>query len=75
MSAYMLDKIDIDRLIATLIVGPLDAQEWEELIPNAHTFANELGEILLKENLSSIHYRYPDTMTGGIVPVHAIRIG
>jgi len=73
MSAFMLDKAHIDALVATALHGPLEiflpSKRWytldfgldyRRLIPEDDS-ANTLGELLLKENLSSILYRYPDT--------------
>lgn len=61
MSAYMMDKEDIQQIIAVALHGPSDAQNWTPTIqPNQ---ADDLGDMLVLENLSSIHYRYPDTVT------------
>lgn len=71
MSAFMVSKEHIDALVETALFGPTGLQcgTWfvpyfgkpsKKLYPEN---ASELGEMLVKENLSSIHFRYPDTVT------------
>jgi hypothetical protein len=75
----MVSKEHIDRLIATALHGPTDnatpsgygQHRWSAPRFGAdHTELREgdgsaslLGDMLVRENLSSIHYRYPDTIT------------
>lgn len=73
MSAFMLDKAHIDALVATALHGPQEisfpSNRWYTLefgldyrqLKSEDDSANILGELLVKENLSSILYRYPDT--------------
>jgi hypothetical protein len=79
MSAYMVSKEHIDAIVATAVHGPSDngkpggygqrrwyplhIEEDGEQFPVTVETASRLGEMLVKENLSSIHYRYPDTIT------------
>jgi hypothetical protein len=74
MSAYMLDKAHIDALVATALDGPTDipvqSGQWNCYTPRFgedcrklqynDNSADVLGELLVKENLSSILSRYPD---------------
>jgi len=78
MSAYMVSKEHIDAIVYAAYEGPKDngrpsgygRQTWYR--PgfkgnngeNQVDFHNldELGKLLVKENLSSIHARYPDTI-------------
>lgn len=78
MSAFMVSKEHIDALVATALHGPRDNSKpggygqgrWfapyfgDEPTAQQLTIQNasELGDMLVKENLSSIHYRYPDTI-------------
>lgn len=79
MSAFMVSKEHIDRLVATALHGPTDnakpggygQRRWHPIsvtndfqrfeVIDTET-ASRLGEMLVKENLSSIHSRYPDTI-------------
>jgi len=77
MSAFMVSKTHIDSLIATAVYGPTDngkpggygQQRWYGIYfsnPSRkldYESASMAGEMLVKENLSSIHSRYPDTLT------------
>lgn len=77
MSAYMVSKEHIDALVATAVYGPTDnarpagygQTRWYAIYfdnPSRrldYESASIAGEILVKENLSSIHTRYPDTLT------------
>ena len=68
MSAWMVSKAHIDALVRVALEGPKDGDKrcWtrpyfrNELLKN--DLANELGHSLAKENLLSIHARYPDTI-------------
>lgn len=73
MSAFMVSKRHIDLLVRTAYWGPRDERDirpdhaWYR--PPFKGFSNwqleqcnDLGELLVKENLSSIHARYPDTI-------------
>ena len=76
MSAFMVSKIHIDLLIRVALDGPRDnhkpggygQRRWyaPRLTYNEgelrYERANAAGEMLIKENLSSIHARYPDTI-------------
>lgn len=74
MSAYMLDKTHIDLIVHLALYGPSGAPvnpgaswyrphfgnpakrvEYENL--------NEVGQLLVTENLRSIQFRYPDTVS------------
>lgn len=75
MSAYMVSKQHINALVHAACFGPRDLQNvpfhartWYR--PSYKGFqqwgfdlVNDIGEMLTKENLSSIHARYPDTET------------
>ena len=74
MSAYMVSKQHIDRLIETAINGPADRLEyirsgqWRVYYAPGHEYvnysnANAIGAMLVQENLRSIQYRYPDTIS------------
>jgi hypothetical protein len=58
MSAWIVSKPHIDCLVQSGI-------EREMIRPNE---ADEFGRMLWAENLASIHYRYPDTVEGGMHP-------
>jgi hypothetical protein len=73
MSAFMVSKEHIDAIIAVIAEGPAlsetTVQEWKssiqyaKILPtNSENPLNDLGSLLVRENLSSIHYRYPDTV-------------
>lgn len=76
MSAFMVSKAHIDAIVATAIEGPSDGVKgggygqanWYSIYfdnPSRkldYESAHVLGEMLVKENLSSIHSRYPDTI-------------
>lgn len=70
MSAFMVGKIHIDLLVDCAFKGPRDHRGpqgyplyrpyWKgRLLTDISE--NDLGDAFIKENLSSIHYRYPDT--------------
>jgi len=59
MSAFMVSKGHIDRLVALAIYGPSDGGVWWGKDDNV---ADTLGAMLTAENLRSIHARYPDTI-------------
>jgi hypothetical protein len=67
MSAFMVSKEHIDLLVHLALWGPSSIEvpfgQWRPYNPLELDKANELGELLVKENLSSIHCRYPDTIT------------
>lgn len=68
MSCFMVGKKDIDVIVQAAFRGPLGvSQRWNPPNFKGYTLKfdqlNELGETLVKENLSSVHYRYPDTET------------
>ena len=69
MSAWMVSKAHIDALIRVALEGPKDGDKRQWMRPYfqhqelSYRQANDLGECLTKENLSSIHSRYPDTVT------------
>jgi len=77
MSAYMVSKEHIDAIVATALYGPADnarpggygQTRWygvsfgDQPQKLNDSNAGELGDMLVRENLSSIHYRYPDTVT------------
>lgn len=78
MSAFMVSREHIDAMVATAIDGPIDGPgigRWHDMvrwnlrqipgmIPEDYSESEHLlGEMLVKENLSSIHARYPDTIT------------
>jgi len=60
MSAYMVSRKHIDLLVAVAVAGPTGCRDW---YPPSHKSKDDIGEMLVKENLSSIHHRYPDTIT------------
>ena|SRR6185437_1429461 len=71
MSAYMVTKIHIDRLLATVAHDPTDAnrkcgRDWLRSYfynePHHNNNLDSIGQMLAAENLTSIHYRYPDTV-------------
>lgn len=51
MSAWIVDRVHIDALVQALAEG--------EIVTDVHP--DEIGRILWRENVKSIHYRYPDT--------------
>lgn len=65
----MLSKEHIDLLVAVIIQGPRGVRPGIYHAPyfnhetTNQSHANAIGEMLVKENLSSIHARYPDTIT------------
>ncbi len=69
MSAFMVSKEHIDLLVALAIDGPrgVAPNVWGAPFFNDNRASREsadaMGELLVKENLSSIHGRYPDTVT------------
>jgi hypothetical protein len=74
MSAFMVSKEHIDAIMAVIGHGPSDKaptylewkdrMEWANILPKFDTAQaiNDLGDLLIRENLSSIHARYPDTI-------------
>ena len=66
MSAFMVSKQHIDAIVATAFWGPEGSRDQWSAYYNGEGFGydrlNQLGEMLVKENLSSIHARYPDTL-------------
>lgn len=63
MSAFMVSKSHIDAIVATALHGPTGVYRSEWGCNPPFPDANAVGEMLVKENLSSIHARYPDTLT------------
>ena len=74
MSAYMVSKEHIDAILCVVVEGPAQSgkttHEWQVIIAYTDLFPkgtgdplNALGDLLVRENLSSIHSRYPDTVT------------
>jgi hypothetical protein len=74
MSAFMVSKPVIDALVCVVDEGPerleRTVQEWKDSIhysgilpEDFKTPLDDLGDMLVRENLSSIHYRYPDTIS------------
>jgi hypothetical protein len=71
MSAFMVCKSHIDQLVNVAYYGPkkvpIQSDHWyrpyfrDRELNNDQL--NDLGEMFVKENLSSIHSRYPDTLT------------
>ena len=69
MSAFIVSKAHIDALVAVALFGPTGcrAANWrgpcfgDPARQATYCIASEIGEMLVKENLSSIHSRYPDT--------------
>ena len=74
MSAFMVSKEHIDALIAIIARGPKgynphrwgDFMMWSRIADLSSVTIdeqlNELGDLLVRENLSSILHRYPDTI-------------
>lgn len=73
MSAFMVDKIHIDLLVKTAIEGPKESNprrpsSWHTVYYGNPTrradylAADMLGDMLIMENLASIHARYVDTI-------------
>jgi hypothetical protein len=58
MSAWIVSKTHIDALVQAGIE--------DELVRPAE--ADEFGRLLWRENLASIHFRYPDTVESGSYP-------
>lgn len=76
MSAFMVSKKHIDLLVRTAYAGPTTngkqggygQQPWYRPYFKGESQwqveqCDAIGEMLIKENLSSIHARYPDTIT------------
>jgi len=69
MSAFMVSKSHINALVAVAYYGPAGAHSRYWYAPYFHDHKlqredlDELGDMLVKENLSSIHARYPDTIS------------
>lgn len=71
MSAFMQDKAHIDALVALAVRGPSGVEvnpgtAWYGPYFDGkradHAEADAIGTMLVRENLASIHYRYPDTI-------------
>ena len=68
MSAFMVSKEHIDLLVSVIVQGPRGVSPRSFHAPyfNGSTvgpeMANDIGDMLVRENLSSIHSRYPDTI-------------
>jgi len=71
MSAFMVSRAHIDAIVAVAVFGPsrCAASNWRGPYfgnPSrraTYCIASEIGEMLVKENLSSIHHLYSDTAT------------
>lgn len=72
MSAYMVSKAHIDALVNVAVFGPKGTSRgqggWYAVYygnpsrkADDHVM-NQIGDMLVRENLSSIHSRYPDTI-------------
>jgi hypothetical protein len=64
MSAFVVSKKHIDRLVATIYRGPAGRRSYNwSLIDYAKgELHDNPGQALIDENLKSIHARYPDTI-------------
>ena len=73
MSAYIVSRQHIDALMVIIAEGPAQSEctpeDWESnvryanILPqNSENRLNDLGDMFIRENLSSIHYRYPNTL-------------
>lgn len=73
MSAFMVSKSHIDALVHAAYFGPRDLRglpqsgRWcKPQFEGCHNWGfermNDVGDMLVMENLSSIHARYPDTL-------------
>lgn len=73
MAVSMVSKSHIDAIVAIVNEGPaqsgISKRDWKDginrrgILPTGTENAlNALGDLLVRENLSSIHYRYPDTV-------------
>jgi hypothetical protein len=74
MSAFMVSKSHIDALVHAAYFGPRGVRglpqsgHWcKPQFKGCHNWGfeqmNDVGEMLIRENLSCIHARYPDTLT------------
>ena len=70
MSSYMVSKSHVDALVHAAFFGPrgLRQSQWRKpRFKDCHDWSadqmDDLGEMLVKENLSSIHACYPDTLS------------
>ena len=75
MSAFVVSKKHIDHMASVALEGPANScrRDWSRprlrssvgigTIDCSHISPDELGQILVDENLRSIHARYPDTVT------------
>ena len=72
MSAFMVGKEHVDAIVAVAMWGPRNfrASNWHRVYfgngngRRVEEFnLDEIGDMLIRENLSSIHGRYPDTET------------
>ena len=75
MSAYMVSKSHIDALVDLTIYGPLERHRGQQCWVGVYADLGDgrgqrkitdgdedaFGDVLIRENLSSIHYRYPET--------------
>lgn len=71
MSAFVVDKRHIDLIVHAVIHGTEDGEHvwWSDsllrqeiafCLPNERDFGDELGQLLLDENVRSVRYRYDD---------------
>lgn len=79
MSAFVVGQEHIDALVTLALRGASDREgtwhtplrwdgangTWPEATPET---ADRVGSMLWRENVASIHGRYPDTMEGGAYP-------
>ena len=75
MSCYMVPKAHIDAIVDTAIYGPEETTRQNWFAPHLDIDStgeqrriqdgdeDALGDMLIRENLSSVHARYPDTLT------------
>lgn len=80
MSAFVVPRLHIDLLVKVAITGPLDADanpcmafplrsvDREERKLTAEIQPSELGALWLVENVRSVTYCYPETVSVGSVP-------
>lgn len=69
MSAFIVNPYHIDRMVATAVYGPSDANgllarpwrwfEWE----CGRWHPSDLGQLLHNENVASVNYRYDESTT------------
>lgn len=58
MSAFILSKAHIDRLVATALYGPSDVAQWRLRDLDWDRPPEEVGQILIDENVASVNYLY-----------------